>query len=189
VQPLATPTPLDDLALAGAVQRDEKQQQNARAPIHAKKREPAEGPMQTRTPVTLKTPREPHVPPQATPRPVVPVSTPPAVPVAEANLRYTIEVFSRSHRIENGATFSFNDPVLGELGLGDLQAVVNAEGQPPARGRLQLEWSVDGIAVDSRPVALGRPVEYGNEPSAGLYRLTLTLHGRWLQTFSFRITP
>jgi hypothetical protein len=108
------------------------------------------------------------------------------MPVAEPN-GYTIEVFSRTHPIQNGSTFSFNDPVVGELGLGDLRVVVN--GQPPARGRLQLEWSVDGIAVDARAVALKRIVEYGNEPSAGLYRLTLTLHGRPLQTFSFRITP
>jgi serine/threonine protein kinase len=170
-QPLSTPSP---------------------APSHADKRQPAVHPRQARIPVT-RTPR-PYEPPaqrQATPPPVVPVSRPPQVeqprpPVAEPN-GYTIEVFSRTHSIQNGSTFSFNDPVLGELGLGDLRVVVN--GQPPARGRLQLEWSVDGIAVDARAVALKRIVEYGNEPSAGLYRLTLTLHGRPLQTFSFRITP
>jgi len=155
-------------------------------------------PLTVRKSTTLKeTGRQPHVPirQHAPPQPIVEVVTPPKVedsrsPLPEAARGYTIEVFSRSHRIENGSSFGFNDPVLGELGLGDLRAVVNAEGRPPARGRLKLEWSVDGRAVaPPRPVALKDILEYGNEPTAGTYRLTLKLAGRQVQVFSFTITP
>jgi hypothetical protein len=82
---------------------------------------------------------------------------------------------------------------LGELGQGDLTALVSFQGQHLPSGRLQLEWTLDGVVADSRPVVL-KPgaqqamVAYGNEPSPGTYRITLKLKDRPVGTFTFRIT-
>ena len=68
-------------------------------------------------------------------------------------------------------------------------AMVQFDGLRLPRGKLTLEWSVDNITMDKRPVAPNQLVEYGNEPTAGSYRVTLRMDGRPIHTFSFRITP
>jgi hypothetical protein len=119
----------------------------------------------------------------------------PGAPVSAPH--FTIDVLSRgTHPIENGSSFPFLDPQLGELGLGDLTALVGFEGQRLPRGPLKLEWTMDGQVMDSKAVMFKREpgakhaelVEYGNEPSPGSYRITLKLKDREVQSFNFRIT-
>jgi len=81
---------------------------------------------------------------------------------------------------------------LGELGQGDLTALISFEGQHSPRGALKLEWILDGVVADSRPLVLkpgaGQLMAYNNEPSAGTYRINLKLKDRVVQSFTFRIT-
>jgi hypothetical protein len=119
---------------------------------------------------------------------------PDAGAVADLTPRFSIDVLSRgTHRIENGSSFPLLDSQLGELGQGDLTALVSFQGQHLPSGRLQLEWTLDGVVADSKPVVL-KPgaqqamVAYGNEPSPGTYRITLKLKDRPVGTFTFRIT-
>jgi len=118
----------------------------------------------------------------------------PAV-AAIVNPHFSIDVLSRgTHRIENGSSFPLLDPQLGELGQGDLAALISFEGRHPPRG-LRLEWTLDGVIADSKVVVLNPEngagqamVAYGNEPSAGTYRVTLKLKNHEVQSFTFRIT-
>jgi serine/threonine protein kinase len=122
--------------------------------------------------------------------PPPPPPSPAPIPSSATTPRnVTIEVFSRTHRIEEGSSFSFNDSELGELGQYDLKAVASGDWQPPARAQLRLEWSIDGVPMDSAAVTLAKLIEYRNEPTPGTYKLTLKLDGKPLQSFSFRITP
>jgi hypothetical protein len=118
-----------------------------------------------------------------------PPALPPAPPPASSPRNFTIEVFSRTHRIEEGSSFGFNDPELGELGQYDLKAVANADWPPAARGQFRLEWTIDGIPKDAATVTLAKLVQYRNEPTPGTYKVTLKLDGKPVQSFSFRITP
>lgn len=121
--------------------------------------------------------------------------TPATAAIADLTPHFSIDVLSRGTRIESGSSFPLLDPQLGELGQGDLTALVSFEGQHLPRGRLQLEWTLDGVVADSKPVVL-KPergaeqatLPYGNEPSPGTYRITLKLKDRPIQTFTFRIT-
>jgi serine/threonine protein kinase len=118
-------------------------------------------------------------------------------PLVVTTARFTIDVLVRgTQRIENGSSFSLLDPQLGELAPGDLRALVSFEGQHLPRGSLKLEWTLDGVVMDSKVVVL-RPekgaeqtavVEYGNEPTPGTYRIKLILNGRQVQMFTFRIS-
>ena len=123
------------------------------------------------------------MPPQ--PKPELPPPPQPA-PVVQ---QFTILVQSRSHLIEDGASFPHNDIILGEMGQGDLKATVRYDGSRPPRGRLTLEWYVDSTRVESRPVVLEQTAEYGNEPTPGAYRVVLKLNDRMVKQFSFQITP
>jgi serine/threonine protein kinase len=107
----------------------------------------------------------------------------------EGHRLFQIDVFSRQHRIEPGQSFSTEDTELGELGQGDLQAVVSYFGAQPPKGPATLEWSIDGITHDQRQVKLNQRIEYGNEPTVGTYTLTLKVRKVPVQTFTFRISP
>ncbi len=116
----------------------------------------------------------------------MPVRTPPPPSTPEPSLDLT--VFSRTRKLENGLNFSYGDPTLGELGHGDLKALVRATGALP-KGKLTLDWIVDGLRMDSKQVSPNQQVEYGNEPTAGTYKVTLRLDAKELKTVVFRITP
>jgi hypothetical protein len=120
-----------------------------------------------------------------------PADDPPPVQVdPTAAQGFTIDILSRgTHRIESGSSFRADDPELGELGHGDLSALINFEGQHMPPGRLTLVWTIDGVVMDSHPAVLKRMIEYGNEPSPGTYKIMLKSNGRVVQTFTFRITP
>jgi hypothetical protein len=75
------------------------------------------------------------------------------------------------------------------MAQGDLTAMISFEGQHMPRGPLVLEWALDGVVVDRVKASLNQFIEYGNEPSAGSYRVTVKLNGRPIQSFTFRITP
>jgi hypothetical protein len=116
--------------------------------------------------------------------------------VMDTTPSFSIDVLSRgTHKIEEGSSFPLLDPQLGELAQGDLTALVSFEGQRLARGPMQLEWALDGVVMDRKAVVL-KPgpgaqqvmVRYGNEPSAGTYRITLKLKDHPVRTFTFRIT-
>jgi hypothetical protein len=111
------------------------------------------------------------------------------VPVPAKN--FSIDLVSRTRKVESGSSFPFNDPQLGEMAHGDLFAVVTSDGQRlPLRARLTLEWAVDNVVTDpAKPVTLNQAQQYGNEPTVGSYRLTLKLNGVEVRTFTFRITP
>jgi len=82
------------------------------------------------------------------------------------------------------------DQQLGELGAGDLKATVQYDGAQPPRGVLTLDWAIDGLLMGlPKRVAPNQVVEYGNEPTAGSYTVTLRLDARPVQTFTFRISP
>jgi eukaryotic-like serine/threonine-protein kinase len=126
-------------------------------------------------------------------RPVVttvrnPTSPDPA-PAAPAN-NFTIEVLSRSRRIPKGASFAIDEPTLGELGHGDLKALVRVEGPSLRPGHLTIEWTVDGVVTDRQKPALpDKLVDYENEPALGAYKVTVRLDGSPVADFMFRITP
>jgi hypothetical protein len=125
-----------------------------------------------------------------------PAAEPVTGQVVDTTPSFSIDVLSRgTHKIEEGSSFPLLDPQLGELAQGDLAAMVSFEGQRLAHGPLQLEWALDGVVTDRKPVVLkpGRGaqqvmVQYGNEPSAGSYRITLKLQNHLVRTFTFRIT-
>ena len=99
------------------------------------------------------------------------------------------QVLSRSRPIQNGTSFAMDDPVMGELGHGDLKAMVQFDGPVP-RPRLTIEWMVNGTVTDrQKPVSPNELVEYNNEPIPGVYKLTIRLDGRPVEEFRFRITP
>jgi len=110
---------------------------------------------------------------------------------------FTIDVLVRgTQRIENGSSFPLLSQQFGELAQGDLRALVSFEGQHLPRGSLKLEWTLDGVVMDSKLVVL-KPkkgaeqtavVVYGNEPTPGIYRIKLILNGRQVQMFTFRIS-
>ena len=103
---------------------------------------------------------------------------------------FTIDVLSRrTHKIDNDSSFPVGDTVLGEMAQGDLTANISFEGQQMPRGALVLEWSLDGVVVDRVNASLNRFIEYGNEPTAGKYRVTVKLNGRPVQSLAFTITP
>jgi eukaryotic-like serine/threonine-protein kinase len=118
-----------------------------------------------------------------------PAGAAPAGPAGAAvAASFEISIYSRRHKIEPGLSFSYRDPALGELGHGDLQAFVQTNGPAP-RGKLTLEWVVDDVPMDVKPVTPNQLVEYGNEPTAGQYRVTLKIDSKPIKAFVFRITP
>jgi serine/threonine protein kinase len=130
-------------------------------------------------------------------RGLLPAPEPPTPEVAGTAQGFTIDVLSRGdHRIENGSSFPFLDQQLGELGQGELTALVSFEGRHLQRDRLELKWIVDDIVWDRKAIVFQREpgakqtmiVKYGNEPTPGYYRVTLEQKGRVIQSFTFRIT-
>ena len=149
-------------------------------------------------------PREAATRPTSAPAVVTGRAVPdePEAAIAPTAQGFAIDVLSRgTNRIENGSSFPFLDRQLGELGLGDLAALVSYEGQHLPRGSLRIEWIVGDTVMDSKPVVFPRApgaklavmVKYGNEPSPGSYRIALILKDRTkdrtVQSFNFRITP
>jgi hypothetical protein len=102
---------------------------------------------------------------------------------------FAIEVLSRTNRIENGLSFPFDDRILGELALGDIKVMAVFSGQRLPKGRLTLEWVLDGMPLGRKPVLMGQLVEYGAEPTVGTYKVVLRLEDKVIQSFTFRITP
>lgn len=98
-----------------------------------------------------------------------------------------LAIYSRSRKLENSVAFPYNDPTLGELGHGDLKAVVQVTGPVP-KGKFTLEWLVEGMRMDARTITPNHVIEYGNEPTAGTYVVKLRLDAKELKTFVFRIT-
>jgi len=117
------------------------------------------------------------------------VAIPNEVPTPALADEFAIEVLSRTNRIENGSSFPVDDRILGELALGDIKVMAVFQGQHLPRGRLTLEWVLDGIPLGRKPVQLGQLVEYGAEPTVGTYKVVLRLGERVIQNFTFRITP
>ena len=136
-------------------------------------------------------PSRDRTPPDTT-RPAPPFLTPAAGPILPPSVaglaKPMLDVFSRKHRIERGIGFSFRDPSLGELGYGDLTAVVSA-GARAARGSFTVEWFVDGTRTDASVVTPNSAVEYRNEPTAGTYTVVLRQRSKELDRLIFRITP
>ena len=102
---------------------------------------------------------------------------------------FTIDVLSRRTKIDNGSSFRVGDTELGEMAQGDLKANISFEGQHVPRGRLVVEWVLDGLVMDTENATLNQFIEYGNEPTVGTYRVTVKLNGHPVQSFTFRITP
>ena len=131
----------------------------------------------------------------AAPRAVTEPATPEVAGTGQQG--FTIDVLSRGdHRIENGSSFPFLDQQLGEMGQGDLEALVSFEGQHLKRDRLELKWILDKVVMDRKTIVFQRDpgakqtmiVKYGNEPTPGNYTITLEQKGRVVQSFTFRIT-
>lgn len=112
-----------------------------------------------------------------------------AARVGVAARSFNIAIFSRDKPVSNGAGFSASDPKLGELAQGDLKARVQYDGVKALRGKLVLEWSLNGIPMDRKTVSPDQLVEYGNEPTAGNYVVTLLVDDHPVQSFAFRIAP
>lgn len=109
----------------------------------------------------------------------------PVEPAAEVSKEVTLEVYSRDWKVERGVTFSTKDSVIGEMGQGDLKAVVR--GRPP-KGKLILDWFIDGMHMASAEVVPNKVVAYNNEPTTGSYRVVLRQNAKELSSFVFRIT-
>jgi serine/threonine protein kinase len=146
-------------------------------------------------PVTRKPKPFPETPPVAAPRPMdSPKGGRPKRPSATVTPPMPVtgiktQVLSRSRPIQNGTSFAMDDPVMGELGHGDLKAMVQFDGPLP-RPRLTIEWTVNGTVTDrQKPVSPNELVEYNNEPIPGVYKVTIRLDGRPVEEFRFRITP
>jgi hypothetical protein len=117
----------------------------------------------------------------------------PAPLVEPGSQAFKIQVFSREHPIQEGASFAFDDRDYGDLAHGDLMAMVTVAEQPEPRGQLRLEWSIDGVVWDRRSAKLDHMLEFGNEPIAGNYVVTLYYKERSakehvVKTFTFRIS-
>jgi hypothetical protein len=114
-------------------------------------------------------------------------------PIAPAVVKrsFTIEVLSRTRRIQRGNSFAIGDPILGELGHGDLKAQVLIDGPPLApSNRLTIEWTVNGVVTDrQKPMSPTTLLDYNNEPTQGDYKVTLRLDGQAVDEFTFRIAP
>lgn len=80
------------------------------------------------------------------------------------------------------------DPTLGELGHGDLKVVIQSDSLQARKSRFSLEWIVDGVVMDRKPVFANQEVEYGNEPTPGAYQVNLRLDKKTVASFNFRIT-
>lgn len=133
-----------------------------------------------------------NAPPQPVPAAPAPPRIPPPAPISSsiATRGFTLGVLSRDRPIVRDSSFSLGDQQLGELGAGDLKASVQYEGGQPPKGNLALLWSIDGQPMGlPKKVAPNQVVEYGNEPTAGSYTVTLLLDLHAVQTFTFRITP
>ena len=135
-------------------------------------------------------PREQSRPPAETVRlkPSVPaLATVPesAGTATAANSPVRIELFSRTHSIEPGITFSAKDFEIGEMAQGDLQAVVRGHA---AKGKMTLDWYVDNIRMDSKEIVPNKVVAYGNDPTAGDYRVVLRQNLKEVSRFTFRLT-
>ena len=127
--------------------------------------------------------------PGPAPPPPARISPPPPISATVATRGFTLSVFSRDHPIGRDSSFSSGDQQLGELAAGDLKASVQYDGAQPPRGLLTVDWAIDGQPMGlPKPVTPNHVVEYGNEPTAGSYTVTLRLDGRTVQTFTFRIT-
>lgn len=143
-----------------------------------------------RVPSAVTLPPPPAKAPQVTAAltiPPPPAQTPAALP--SKNDDFAIEVLSRTNRIEDGSSFPFDDRILGELALGDIKVMTVFTGQRVPKGRLTLEWVLDGVPLGRKPVRLGQLVEYGAEPTVGTYKVLLRLEEKIIQSFTFRITP
>lgn len=132
-------------------------------------------------------PRQPDPPTNpTTPAPEQPKRPEPMSPMQANGI--DLAIFSRTRKIEPGLSFSYRDPGLGELAHGDLKALVQSAGPAP-KGKLILDWVVDDVPMDSKFVTPNRLIEYGNEPTAGTYRVILRLDNKQLKSLVFRITP
>jgi hypothetical protein len=132
------------------------------------------------------------VQPQPAPAAPAPPRIPPPAPISSsiATRGFTIGVLSRDHPIGRDSSFSLGDQQLGELGAGDLKASVQYDGGQPPKGTFALLWSIDGQPMGlPKRVTPNQVVEYGNEPTAGSYTVTLLQDAHPVQTFTFRITP
>ena len=121
--------------------------------------------------------------------PTLPSDRPAPISSSVSTRDFSIDVLSRDHHLENGSSFAAGDTVLGELGQGDLKAIVHYNGQQTPKGQFSLLWRVDGIPTDAKRVSLNQVVEYGNEPTSGSYRVELLQGASVVQSFTFRITP
>jgi serine/threonine protein kinase len=139
-------------------------------------------------------PVEPNARPAAVSIPVAPLrSAAPDTSLVMANLEgapkgFSLAVYSRSKPVGNGISFGFRDPVLGELGAGDLTARVLLNG-PAGKGRLSLEWSIEGTPMNARFVNANSVVAYQNEPTPGTYKVTLRQDAKTVAEHTFRIIP
>jgi hypothetical protein len=116
------------------------------------------------------------------------VSSPVPDDPAAGKRSFILEVFSRTKRIQKGSSFAIDDPTLGELGHGDLKARVWVDGPAVPRNRLTIEWTVNGVVTDRQKSVLSNAlVEYGNEPTAGIYKVTVRLDGQTVSEFMFGI--
>ncbi len=103
---------------------------------------------------------------------------------------FTLDVLSRSQRIPRGSSFAIGDPHLGELGHGDLKALVRVQGPPLSPNKLTIEWTVNGVVTDrQKKIVPSELVDYENEPTLGTYKVTIRLEGQSVAEFSFQITP
>jgi hypothetical protein len=108
---------------------------------------------------------------------------------------YSLAVYSRKandkeHLIANSLSFKYRDPTLGEMGSGDLKAMVLLNGPPPGKGHLlSLVWKVDGTVMDAHFVNPNTVTEFGSEPIRGTYQLMLMLDKDKVAEYTFRIMP
>jgi serine/threonine protein kinase len=108
---------------------------------------------------------------------------------------YSLAVYSRkandpAHLIANTISFKYRDPTLGEMGAGDLKAMVLLNGPPPGKGHfLSLVWKVDGTPMDAHFVNPNTVTEFGSEPIRGTYQLMLMLDKDKVAEYTFRIMP
>jgi serine/threonine-protein kinase len=129
----------------------------------------------------------PPVPPSAPPKPPTKVSNVPVERVISGQME--IAVFSRGERpIDRDSHFGYLDATLGEMGSGDLSAMVKVDGPAP-RGKLTLEWCLDGLCQGQKTVYPNQKMQYGDEPTAGHYTIKLRMNSKTIQTFEFQITP
>lgn len=160
------------------------------------------GSTQTSAPSGKKTGKKTSAPftgrPTQAPHPLAPtrgIEPEPPIPPVATTPGFTIDILSREQRIENNSIFSFRDPKLGGLGLGDLSALVGFEGRRLQRDHLELKWTVDDVPMGSKAIKFQSGdkqtimVKYGNEPTVGRYKITLVQNNkRVVQSFAFEIT-